>query len=150
MKNLSNLEDHLGYWMRFVSNHVSHAFKKKLEKYDLGVAEWIALRKLYLCTTLSPSALVEMTGMTKGAVSKLLDRLYIKNLIERVGSSRDRRVQEITLSKEGRKLIPKLAALADLNDCQFFDHLSENQKQVLIKILKQLVIANGLSQIPIN
>ena len=27
--SVSELEAHLGYWLRFVSNHVSHSFQKK-------------------------------------------------------------------------------------------------------------------------
>ena len=31
-RHVSNLEDHLGYWIRYVSNQVSHAFSLKIEK----------------------------------------------------------------------------------------------------------------------
>jgi len=30
--NVSALEDHLGYWLRYVSNQVSHAFSLKVEE----------------------------------------------------------------------------------------------------------------------
>ena len=39
MKNrptVSPLEAHLGYWMRFISNHVSHAFSRKLEEREIS------------------------------------------------------------------------------------------------------------------
>ncbi len=150
MKKFNHLEDHVGYWMRFVSNHVSSSFKKKLEKYEVGVAEWVILRHLYDQTMLSPGILAEMTGMTRGAISKLLDRLFHKNLIERVESSKDRRFQEVKLSAEGKQLLPQLAALADANDQQFFGHLSKKKKQQLIKTLKEIVSIYQLNQIPIN
>ena len=35
----SDLTSHLGYWLRHVSNHVSHAFARKLESRDVTVAE---------------------------------------------------------------------------------------------------------------
>lgn len=149
MNRFSHLEDHLGYWMRFVSNHVSSSFEKKLEEHGIGVAEWVVLRHLYE-STLSPGVLAEMTGMTKGAISKLLDRLFHKGLIERLESLKDRRFQEIKLSKEGKRLLPKLATLADMNDEQFFGHLSDEKKQWLIETLKEVVRINNWSQIPIN
>ena len=43
----SDLETHLGYWLRFVSNHVSHAFSLKLQARDVTVAEWVVLRELF-------------------------------------------------------------------------------------------------------
>ena len=71
MENLSHLKDHVGYWMRIVSNHISSSFKKRLEKHEVGVAEWVVMRHLYDQEGLSPSILAEMTGMTRGAISKL-------------------------------------------------------------------------------
>ena len=44
---LSSLESHLGYWIRYVSNHVSHAFALKLAAVGVTVAEWVVLRDLY-------------------------------------------------------------------------------------------------------
>ena len=44
---LSSLESHLGYWLRYVSNHVSHAFSLKLAARGVTVAEWVVLRELY-------------------------------------------------------------------------------------------------------
>ena len=36
---VSPLESHLGYWLRVVSNHVSHGFKSKVEAHGVTVAE---------------------------------------------------------------------------------------------------------------
>lgn len=52
---ISHLEDHLGFWMRFVSNHVSLSFKKKVEGLGVGIGEWVILRHLYE-KSLSPQA----------------------------------------------------------------------------------------------
>jgi hypothetical protein len=32
---ISAIEAHLGYWLRFVSNHVSHAFSLKVATYNV-------------------------------------------------------------------------------------------------------------------
>lgn len=150
MKKISQLESHLGFWIRYVSNNVSLAFKKKLEKHEMGVGEWVVLRRLYDRKTLSPGVLAEQTGMTRGAISKLLDRLLQRGLILRVESANDRRFQEIELSRKGKKLVPKLAALADSNDRHFFGHLTDHQKNDLLKALKEIVSHHGWDQIPIN
>jgi hypothetical protein len=39
----SELTAHLGYWLRFVSNHVSLAFARKLESRGVTVADWVVL-----------------------------------------------------------------------------------------------------------
>ena len=53
----SALEAHLGYWLRFVSNHVSHAFKTKVEAQGVTVAEWVVLRWLFDHASARPSQL---------------------------------------------------------------------------------------------
>ena len=60
-----------------MSNHVSHAFAIKLAGVGVTVAEWVVLRELYDAES-APSALAEQLGMTRGAISKLADRLIDK------------------------------------------------------------------------
>ena len=37
---ISDLDAHLGYWLRFVSNHVSQTFASRLQGKGVTVAEW--------------------------------------------------------------------------------------------------------------
>jgi DNA-binding MarR family transcriptional regulator len=75
---VSELEAHLGYWLRAVSNHVSHAFKTKVERRGATVAEWVVLRALFDADGVKPSELAAKLGLTRGAISKLVDRLVAK------------------------------------------------------------------------
>jgi len=147
---VSDLKKHLGFWLRFVSNHVSHAFAQKLQASGVTVAEWVVLREIYGKEAVSPSAVAGRTGLTRGAVSKLVDRLFEKKLVTREESSLDRRFQDVALTPAGKRLIPQLAALADENDSQFFSALAAKEKDSLLEILKKLVQANRLSKIPID
>ncbi len=140
---------HLGYWLRFVSNHVSHAFSLKLATRDVTVAEWIILRELYECEFASPSKLADRLGMTRGAISKLADRLVGKSLAARTSSEGDRRYQSLALTAKGRSLVPALSALADENDAEFFGHLSTAQRDALEGMMKNIVCRRGLRVIPI-
>ena len=147
---VSPLEAHVGYWLRFVSNHVSHAFRKKVEGKGVTVAEWVALRELYRLQPSSPSVLAEALGMSRGAVSRLLDRLEAKRLLQRRVTAADKRYQSIVLSAAGQKLVPALAALADANDEQFFGHLSVAERTQLIELMKDVVRAQRLKDVPLD
>src|SRR5580704_13517797 len=138
----SDLKAHTGFWLRFVSNHVSHAFARKLEASGVTVAEWVVLREMYGKEKLAPSAVAEETGLTRGAISKLVDRLLAKKLLTREEDSEDRRYQVIALTERGRQLVPKLAARADENDAEFFSTLSRSERDALVATLKKLVGAN--------
>ena len=145
---VSELKGHVGFWLRFVSNHVSQAFARRLLDSGVTVAEWVILREMFGTGSVAPSLLAESTGLTRGAVSKLVDRLLHKKLLTREGREDDRRFQSIALTDTGRKLVPKLAALADENDAEFFSALSAREHQLLMETLKKLVEANALTKLP--
>jgi DNA-binding MarR family transcriptional regulator len=145
---VSDLKKHVGFWLRFVSNHVSHAFARSLLDSGVTMAEWVVMREIFDDEETSPGVLAERIGMTRGGVSKLVDRLVNKKLITRRERSDDRRFQSIALTTAGRRLIPQLAALADRNDEEFFHPLSTTERAALIATMKKLVQAHGLQTLP--
>ncbi len=144
----SDLRKHVGFWLRFVSNHVSHAFARRLLASGVTAAEWVVMREMFEDEETSPGALAERIGMTRGGVSKLVDRLVGKDLVTRQERNDDRRFQTIALTSAGRRLLPKLAALADENDEEFFRSLSVKERKTLIATMKKLVQAHGLQTLP--
>ncbi len=147
---VSDLEDHLGYWLRFVSNQVSQAFARKVLAREVTVAEWVTLRVLFEHRSLAPSVLAEQLGMTRGAISKLVDRLVAKAMVTRTADERDRRYQELTITAAGRALVPELAALADQNDAEFFGHLTAVDRAAMTRIMQDIVRRHGLRTSPVD
>jgi len=147
---VSPLKAHLGYWLRMVSNHVSHAFSLKLRKRGVTVAEWVVMRELFDPEDLSPSMLADRIGMTRGAISKLAERLIAKGLIDRHSSSEDRRYQALALTAAGRALVPRLAALADRNDAEFFGPLPPAVRRTIETALKDFVRRHDLKTVPME
>jgi DNA-binding MarR family transcriptional regulator len=147
--DVSTLEAHLGYWLRYVSNHVSHAFALKVAAHGVSVAEWVVMRELYGATAV-PSALADKLGMTRGAITKIVDRLEGKALASRTTSTSDRRSQTLALTKSGQTLVPKLSALADRNDEEFFGHLDPKQRARLEAAMKDIVRRSGLRAVPLE
>ena len=144
------LTAHLGYWLRHVSNHVSHAFARKLAAKDITVAEWAVLRTLYGKAPMPPSKLAGQMGLTRGAVSKLADRLIAKRLLTRKASPDDGRAQTLGLTVKGADFVPELATLADRNEAECFTHLSEHDRHCLERILKATVVRLGIASMPID
>jgi DNA-binding MarR family transcriptional regulator len=69
-----------------------------------------ALHYLSVCNRYSntPAALTEYLGLTKGTVSQTLTLLEGKGLIEKEGSSTDRRVTHLRLTEQGRAVVKGL------------------------------------------
>ncbi|HVX06035.1 MAG TPA: MarR family transcriptional regulator [Rhodanobacteraceae bacterium] len=149
-KPVPDLTAHLGYWLRFVSNHVSQAFARKVEANGVTVAEWVLMRRLLDEKGIPPSLLAERVGMTRGAITKLADRLIAKSLLVRLANPEDGRAQVLSLTPAGRALVPRLAALADVNDAEFFDHLPDRDRKALLRIFRGIVRKRGLKSLPID
>jgi DNA-binding MarR family transcriptional regulator len=147
----SQLTAHIGFWMRLVSNHVSYAFARKVEASGVTVAEWVVLREMYGGDdTTSPSAVADLTGLTRGAVSKLISRLLAKGLVTRKESASDRRYQDIELTPAAIALVPKLAKLADKNDEEFFAVLSKSERKSLTATLQKIATHHQLAKVPVE
>lgn len=144
----SALQAHLGYWMRIVSNAVSQRFAREMEAAGVTVAEWVFLRMLWDVGQIAPSALAERMGLTKGAVSRLADRLVAKDLVHREANAEDRRAHTLALNAKGRALVPRLAAMADQNDAVFFNVLETDERQQLMRLLAKIVLARELTGMP--
>jgi DNA-binding MarR family transcriptional regulator len=145
---VSELTAHLGFWLRAVSNHVSHAFARKVAAEDVTVAEWVMMRALYGKDPMAPSRLADEMRMTRGAITKLADRLIDKMLIARKASRDDGRAQTLALTARGSDLVPKLAALADRNDAEFFGHLTPAEQRTLARLLKRMIERSHITEIP--
>lgn len=149
MKKISQLEDHLGYWLRYVSNQVSLSFRQSLDKEGVAVAEWVVLRLLYEADDF-PAALAEKIGMSRGAMTKVLNRLFEKKLIKRTEFQKDRRFQKLEITKYGKILVPKLSQIADDNEAFYFSHLSSEKKKTLITLLEQTVEFHNFKNKPLD
>ncbi len=145
---ISSLDSHLGYWLRFVSNHVSHGFARKLAGWDVTPAEWVVLRVLHDAGPVAPSGLAARLGMTRGAITKLADRLIAKRLLSRKPDPEDGRAQLLAITVAGRRLVPRLASLADANDAEFFGHLTAGDRRVMERVLRDIVDRCGLEAVP--
>ncbi|MBN2971319.1 MarR family transcriptional regulator [Roseomonas aeriglobus] len=151
MTQISTLDSHLGFWLRQVSNHVSHRFAARLAEQGVTPAEWVLLRMLHDAGAVPPSALAERLGFTRGAITKLVDRLRAKRLVVRAGAGgADRRYQTIALTGAGAVLVPKLAAIADANDAETFGHLTAAERTTLDRLLRALVDRARIGAIPVE
>ncbi len=138
---ISSLEDHLGYWLRILSNAVSASFARRIEAHGVSVAQWVVLRLLHDCRGCTLASLSAALGTDKGAVSRMIDRLLKLGLVRREASAVSRRQVALSLTPRAMTLVPKLARAADENDHAFFGALDRRQRAEFSRLVKLLVAA---------
>lgn len=139
----SELEDHLGYWLRLLSNHVSDTFAERLGRHVVSVPQWVVLRVLFDHDSLPLKEVVARVGVDQGSLSRMVERLMTRGLVERREDAEDRRAVAISLTREGRRLVPKLARDADENDRDFFAPLSASKRREFLEMVQTLITANA-------
>ncbi|MFE9559126.1 MarR family winged helix-turn-helix transcriptional regulator [Streptomyces sp. NPDC006703] len=135
----SGLRDHLGYWLRRLSDEVHGRFERELAKHDVTVSQWAVLITLYRGDATTTREVARYMGIDAGAVSRLVDRLAAKGLTIREPDPASRRTVRLTLTDAGRDLAPRLAEIADRNDAHFFAALEPNQRRQLESWIRHLV-----------
>jgi DNA-binding MarR family transcriptional regulator len=138
----SNLEEHLGYWLRCLSNFVSQSFAERLARQDISVSQWVVLRTLYDSSGVTLNEAAAQVGVDKSTLSRMVERLVQRGLVNRAEGD-DRRSVGLALTPTGKKLVPQLARLADENDAAFFNMLAPKQRAEFLATIKQLLTANG-------
>jgi len=148
-RSISTLESHLGYWLRRVSNTVSGEFARSLYARQTSVAEWVLLRHLYEREQATPGELAEALTMTRGAISKIIDKLQAKAWIRSKVKPEDNRGQLLSLTPVGRRRLPELAQIADQNDEQFFACLDADERSALKTLLSRLAEHHQIRDVPV-
>ena len=144
------LEIHLGYWLRLVSNHVSGSFASALQARQLSVAEWVALNHIEGRADITAAQLADAMNLTRGAVSKIVDKLVRKQCAVRASNPRDNRAQLLSLTPSGKRTLPRLRAIADHNDEHFFSRLDAAERAELRRLLQKLAEAHAISTVPVD
>jgi DNA-binding MarR family transcriptional regulator len=146
----ASLEKHLGYWLRCVSNRVSGRFARALEAKKASVPEWVVLRFLSDRLQSTPGELSEILMMTRGGISKVIDKLEAKGWIECRRDTADTRVRRLSLTRGGESVVPAMAKIADQNDEKFFGCLTSSEKDVLFSLLRKISDVHQIEDIPVE
>lgn len=112
----------------------------RLAKYDVKYSQWLILDCLTQAEVDNPSKVASQLGMERATVSRSLDILESRNLVSRTHNLTDRRVVEIQVTAQGKKIaqqgVQRLEQLvqqvtADLSNAQVSDTFT------LLEVIKE-------------
>lgn len=134
-------EQSVGFLMRRVLAGFVQEIEAELEPSGLTNAQWMPLYKLSRQNTVTAAELARGMGLDAGATTRLLDRLEAKGLCQRERSEADRRVVNLSLTREGKqaaKLVPE--ALSRVHNSALADFTPEEWET--LKSLLRRMLAN--------
>lgn len=114
----------------------------RMAEYGLTDAQWKPLWMLQDGRATTAFELAREMGVDAGAITRLVDRLETKGLLERERSESDRRVVHLRLTAEGAKAAERVPhVLASVNN-DFLRGFSEAEWKQLRKLVARMA-ANG-------
>jgi MarR family transcriptional repressor of emrRAB len=130
--------------MRACNVMLQERLGRLLEPHKLSPMGYITMMALYSRTEnlANPSELSEVTGETRGNMTRICDDLVDKGLLRRVPNAEDRRRVDLSLTDAGMALLNTLAPQLRQNADDFYKRtFTKTEKATLQQLLGQLSAA---------
>jgi DNA-binding MarR family transcriptional regulator len=101
----------VGYLLKSALRVLQERVQQRFASTGLTFQQWIVLMHVREGIALTVAALCRETRHDSGAMTRLIDQLEKRALIQRRRSAKDRRVVELIVTKEGQKTVEALKPL---------------------------------------
>ncbi|MEO7444977.1 MAG: MarR family winged helix-turn-helix transcriptional regulator [Ferruginibacter sp.] len=131
----------------FITGKASTAISRRLQKnfkdagLDITIEQWSVLYHLWKQDGISQQQLCEATFRDKPSITRLVDNLEKLNLVKRVASKNDRRINMIYLAPGAEMLQEKTMELANQTLNEALKSVSNGQIEIAKEVL-QIVYEN--------
>ncbi len=105
MGSADRLNQVLREWVEVFMRRSFRDFRHFMAQTGLSPSQVGTLMRLHHCQSIGVSEIGEHMGITAPAASQLVDRLVIQGLLERTEDPDDRRYKQVSLTKEGTRVV---------------------------------------------
>lgn len=108
-----DLDEAIGFVIEVTEQLMKRELRKSFKEHrlDLTPYQWIVLYRLTQSDGLNQAEIAELTTRDRPNITRIIDVMERRGLIERRSSLSDRRVNRVFLTDEGRTLFARLPAI---------------------------------------
>ncbi|MEE9454512.1 MAG: MarR family winged helix-turn-helix transcriptional regulator [Paracoccaceae bacterium] len=133
------LDEFFPYRLAVLSNQISRDFANVYSRqFGISRAEWRVIAHLSQQEKVSIREIHQRVDMDKAKVSRAATRLQTMGLVSKKTNPADKRLLELSLTAKGRRMISKIAPLAQKFEVETLAKLSRTQRQALSAALEIL------------
>jgi len=128
----------LGFLLADVSRLVRQRFDERAQALDLTRAQWRVLAQLRRREGINQRALAEILEIENITLTRHIDRLEAKGLLERRADPHDRRARTLHLKPKTRSILGKMRALSEATRAEALAGISEREAEQLLDTLLKI------------
>ena len=138
------LENFLPYRLAVLSADVSRALLQTYAReFGISVPEWRIIANLGRFGPLNAGDLAERSSLDKPKVTRALQKLEARHLVQRAVEAHDRRQVRLSLTRRGRAMLAEIAKQAVAWERQLLAALDAPDRAALDRILASLAARAG-------
>jgi DNA-binding MarR family transcriptional regulator len=135
----------LGLLLSQLGTHAALTFGRKIKGCGIspphvGILRWIRDNEGE-----NQRQLASHLGVLPSRLVLLLDELEAKGLVMRERSAKDRRNQQLLLTRKGTRLLEKVEVIAAAHEADLGSALTESERETLIELCAKLAAHRGLT-----
>ena len=127
----------IGRSMKVIDYYIMDRFSEN--GIGLTKVQWLLLKILYQMNGESQHNLAFLTNRDKASLTRLLTTMEKKNLVARIPSETDQRVNRIYITANGEKILRKAQPVIDEIISEMQEGITEAERICTIKVLKKLL-----------
>jgi DNA-binding MarR family transcriptional regulator len=136
------VDESIGHMARVLVGLMTRRIDTEMQVHDLTAMQWKPLLMLRTGQADTAAGLARLNCSDNGAMTRMLDRLEAKGLIERVRSATDRRVVHLALTKAGERIADLIPFGLSTVLNEHLQGFSKTEYEQLKSLLRRM-IANG-------
>src|ERR1700735_437031 len=138
--------DSVGYLVRRAGNLMTTRVEAAFADHEITFAQWLVLMKLRDGLATTAAEIARDMCHDSGALTRVIDQLAQRGLIERTRGQEDRRTIRLTLTEEGLRTVNGLVpTVVDLLNMALVD-FTNDEASTLTRLLKKLI--DGVDAVP--
>lgn len=140
---LDNLESGPGYLFRRMQQIAVAIFTEECAQFDLTCLQFSALARIHERPGIDVTRLSEVMEFDRSTLGGVMERLEMKGYIRRRGTTEDKRIKLLEVTRQGRKLLDEIQPAVERAQNRILSGLSAEEQKVILKLLTRLVEMNA-------
>ncbi|MGH1486181.1 MAG: MarR family winged helix-turn-helix transcriptional regulator [Cellvibrionaceae bacterium] len=149
MKPDFKLHNSFAFWIHRLNSLLQDQFNQQLKDYEITWPQWMLLNVLEGSAANTPALIAEQLGVDRSGITRLLDRLEVKEYIEREHDKLDRRSVKVHITDKGKKLISAINTAAYQHQETFLADLHLSERRGFKKELQKMLRTSGVDTFPL-